>query len=54
MKTPRTISAHVARRLAVEADVDPRCIVKVLQGKPVRGSAGERAAAALRRAGLIE
>jgi hypothetical protein len=46
------LPAHVARRVAVEAHVDPRTIVAVAAGRHVRGDAGDRARAALRAAGL--
>jgi hypothetical protein len=39
--------------LAYRAHCDPRSLQKVLQGGTVRGSAGLRAAAALRKAGLL-
>ena len=40
--------------LALEATVSPKTIVKVLQGKTVRGNAGDRARAACRKAGLLK
>lgn len=50
----RTIDEANARRLAVKAVCDPRTIKKVLQGRNVRGDAGNRARLALIEAGLIE
>ena len=41
------------RALAVQASVDPRTIVAVIEGRPVRGMAGHRARAALVEAGLL-
>lgn len=43
----KTIDAANARRLAVQASVDPRTIIKVLKGVRVRGDAKNRAQAAL-------
>lgn len=45
--------ASIVRRLAVAARVDPRTILAVLRGEPVRGDAGHRARAALVAAGLL-
>jgi hypothetical protein len=53
-RRPRSLDAGTARQLAVEANVDPRSIIRVLQGQIVRGSAGARATAALKRAGLLD
>ena len=50
---PTHVSYPAARRLAVEADVDPRTILRAARGEPVRGMAGERANAALAAAGLL-
>lgn len=41
------------RALAVKASCDPRTIVAVIEGRPVRGLAGHRAVAALLDAGLL-
>lgn len=41
------------RALAVQASVDPRTIVAVIEGRPVRGMAGQRARAALIAAGVL-
>lgn len=46
--------AHVIRRLAVEASADPRTVLRVLQGAPVRGAVRERIDRVLRAHGLIE
>lgn len=53
MHAPLPLDASSLRRLAVEADVDPRTIRKLLAGKRVRGMAGRRAALLLRQAGLL-
>ena len=45
------IPAAVIRRLSVEADVDPRTLLKAYQNQPVRGMAGMRARRALAAAG---
>lgn len=42
------------RALAVQADVDPRTIAKMLEGKNVKGMSGRRARSVLEAAGLIE
>ncbi len=39
------------RKIAVQADCDPRTIKKALRGEPVRGMAGRRARTALLEAG---
>ena len=49
---PRPIDYPTARRLAVEAQVDPRTILRLARGGNVRGMAGERARAALAELGL--
>lgn len=48
--SPR-LDAATARRLAVQASCDPRTLVRILAGEPVKGLAGERARAALIKAG---
>lgn len=50
----KTIDEANARRLAVQADCDPRTIRKALRGEEVRGMAGERAKKALREAGMLK
>ena len=50
----RLISTSRARRLAAEAEVDPRTLVKILEGKPVLGMAGDRARRVLIAAGYIK
>jgi len=47
------LGAATLRRLAVEAQVDPRTIDRVVKGLPVRGLAGERARKVLIAAGII-
>jgi hypothetical protein len=47
------IDAASARRLAVEASVDPKTIIKALAGRHVRGDAGRRARDVLVRHGLL-
>lgn len=44
---PVVIDSGLIRRLAVEADVDPRTIRRALRGDRVRGMAGRRAAIVL-------
>lgn len=39
----RTLDASTLRRLAVQADVDPRSLQRLLRGEHVRGAAGHRA-----------
>ena len=50
--TPR-IPAAEARRLCVEAHVDPRTLAKAATGKYIRGDAGTRARTALIAAGYL-
>lgn len=50
---PLQIDAATLRRLSVEASCDPRTILAVAAGDPVRGLARERAHAALVAAGLL-
>lgn len=47
MSTP-CITHSVAVRLAARYSVDPRSILRIARGLPVRGLAGERAREALR------
>jgi hypothetical protein len=49
---PRVDTATL-RRLATEAECDPRSLVKLLKGLPVRGVAGHRARRVLKRHGLL-
>ena len=53
MITRRIPDAAILRALAVQADVDPRTILKELKGTRARGMAGRRARAVLLRAGLV-
>lgn len=53
MPTQRVPDAGTVRALAVQADVDPRTIMKELKGERTRGMAGRRARAVLVEAGLI-
>lgn len=48
-KQRERLAAAIARRVAVEAHVDPRTVQRVWLGHQVRGDAGERARAALAR-----
>jgi hypothetical protein len=48
-----SVDAAILRQLAVEGDVDPRSLRKLLAGKTVRGMAGRRAALVLLQAGLL-
>lgn len=50
----KPITTWRARKLAVEASVDPRTILAVLDGRQVRGMAGERARKVLVEAGLLK
>ena len=52
-RTQLTLDAATARRLAVEASVEPRSLLKLLRGEPVRGLAGQRAREVLERYGLL-
>jgi hypothetical protein len=45
------IPAAVLRQLSVEAEVDPRTLLKAYHGQPVRGMAGVRASRALAASG---
>lgn len=47
------IESAKLRELSVKASVDPRTILKLLAGEPVKGMSGHRAAAVLREAGFI-
>lgn len=49
---PVTIREHEARRIAVEAKVDPRSVRRVVRGESVRPLTAERVIAALRALGL--
>ena len=52
MDTSRRLPVHLARKVAVTADADPRSVFKVYAGEPVRGMAGDRIRAALRELGI--
>ena len=45
--TPRAYDAHRLRMIAVAASCDPRSVVRVLRGEPIRSSVGERIAWAI-------
>ena len=47
------LDTATARRIAAAADTDPRTVQRVANGEKVRGMAGQRAARALVKAGLI-
>jgi hypothetical protein len=47
------LTEHVKRRIALEASVHPVSVSRYCQGFKVRGLAGERIEAALRKAGLL-
>ena len=49
----RDLDECTRRRLAVQAECDPRTIGKVARGEHVRGLAGHRARAVLKAAGLL-
>lgn len=49
----KSIDASTLRRLAVQADVDPRSLLRLYHGKPVRGAAGHRARRVLVEAGYL-
>ena len=42
MNEHKNIDTATVRRWSVEADVDPRSIIKRLRGEPVRGMSGHR------------
>jgi hypothetical protein len=48
-----TLDASTARKLAVEASVEPRSLLKALRGDAVRGLAGHRARGVLEKYGLL-
>lgn len=50
----REITDLEVRRLAVQAQCDPRTIRKLLLGGEVRGMSGDRAYQVLHEAGLVE
>lgn len=53
-KRPKTLDEATTRRIAVEADVDPRTVLRELREPgSVRGMSGERARTALIKRGLI-
>lgn len=52
-KRERIISTGRARMLAVQAQVDPRTLEKLLRGEDVAGMAGDRARNVLIQAGLL-
>lgn len=52
MATQPKISAGRIRALAVEGDVHPRTVVRALQGLPIRGLAGDRVLAVLKKHGI--
>lgn len=54
MNTRCTLDAATIRELAVRADVDPRTIAKVADGRPARGMAGRRARDVLIAGGFLE
>ena len=49
----KSIDASTLRRLAVQADVDPRSLLRLYHGTPVRGAAGHRARRVLVEAGYL-
>ena len=51
-RTPKGIDRLQLKRLAAEAGVDERSLLKRLGGKPVRGFAGARCDEVLQRHGL--
>lgn len=48
MKRKQLPDAITLRKLGLEFEVDPRTIIKVIRGEPVRGMAGQRAQRAVR------
>jgi hypothetical protein len=46
------LEAHEVRQLSVQAEVDPRTVVRVLEGLPTKGLQRTRVERALRAAGL--
>jgi len=53
VQTPKRLDDATARKLAVNADVDPKTIQKAYRGETIRGMAGYRARQALIEAGLV-
>ena len=49
----RGVDTALLRRLAVEADCDPRTLAKMLAGAPVRGAVVRRIQTTLERHGLL-
>ena len=49
----RNLDAATLRRLAVQGDVDPRSLRRLLRGEPVRGAAGHRARRVLVESGYL-
>ena len=52
--TRRKLDTSTARRLAVEADTDPRTIQKMLRGDPARTIAAKRARRVLVSHGILK
>jgi len=50
----KPLNAREIRQIAVEADADPRTVVKVIEGQGTGSSAAERIERVLRRRGLVE
>lgn len=49
-----TVTAHLARRIAVLALVDPRTVIAFMHGRPVRELTGMRIRAALKELDMRE
>jgi hypothetical protein len=49
----KPLNAREIRQIAVEADVDPRTVVKVIEGQATGSSAAERIKTVLLRRGLV-
>jgi len=47
------VDTSTLRRLAAEADVDPRSLIRLLRGQPVRGGAGRRGRRVLEAYGFL-
>ena len=54
MEKPERIDTSVVRALAVQCSADPRSIVRVLKGLPVKGMAGARITRILTEIGILD
>jgi hypothetical protein len=54
MQPQPKLPAHVVRRISVDAEVDPRTVVRVVAGARTKGATRERVIRALKSAGLAQ